>query len=396
MFSDIKSRHCSEILPVYFSGDGQVYDCTIDPDGQFQRAEKPNVGIDYFANKFVTEGLVDLQVNGFAGVDFNNCGISAEQLDCALAEIALSGVTTFLPTLITSSKDRMIETLRELDALVSSSRLGQLMVAGYHIEGPFLSPKDGYAGAHDAKYMISANIEFVAALQAATSRPIRLMTVAPEVSGVIELIATLTARGIRVAIGHSAANLLQIQAAVDAGATLSTHLGNGLPHMLHKTDNQIFWQLAQDKLTAMLIADGIHVPRPALQSMVRAKGLDRVILTTDAVAAAGRASVAGFYTLGETEIELSPDGAVSIPGSSYLAGSAVTMDKILRNMINWYGYTIPQVLTVIQTNPDRMLGRDTKNQSTGNLTQFVEWSQSTNGPQVVRTHIGPFTIEEKR
>ncbi|PHS04321.1 MAG: N-acetylglucosamine-6-phosphate deacetylase [Blastopirellula sp.] len=390
----LTTRSHSEILQVFFSRNNANFDCTITADGALTSAERQNGETANFTNSFLTEGLVDLQVNGFAGIDFNRHELTAAQLDFSLSEMARTGVTTFLPTVITGSANEMVRTLRSLDAAVSASHLGSLMVAGYHIEGPFLSPKDGYAGAHSSAYMTIANIELVDELQQVSSRPIRIMTVAPEVDGVIDLIPELVKRGIAVAIGHSAANLEQIEAAVKAGATLCTHLGNGLPQMLHKTDNPIFWQLAQDKLTAMFVADGIHVPIPTLQTMLRAKGPNRTILTTDAVSAACMQYKPGIYTLGKSAIEMSSDGTVRIPGSIYLAGSSVTMDQILRNIIGWYGYTIPQALEVTQLNPSQLLGAIPEYPSIGKPVRFVEWRQSEDGPRVARTHIGPFTIEK--
>lgn len=267
------------------------------------------------------------------------------------------------------------------------------MVAGYHIEGPFLSPEEGYSGAHRAASMSAAEPGFIDALQEASSRPIAVMTVAPEIAGVPALIPALRARGIRVSIGHSAANPEQIEAAIAAGATLSTHLGNGLPQVMHKTANTLFWQLAQDGLTAMFIADGIHVPPPALQTMLRAKGVDRTILTTDAVSAAGAGMAPGIYTLGRAEVELSADGSVRIPGSKYLAGAATSMDRMLRNLIAWYGLTVPEILKFTLTNPARAIGLAEVAEPLGRPAKIVEWSQTAEGPQVRRTHIGPFTIE---
>jgi len=385
-------RTVSQILEVYSALGGSTSECSIMPDGTIGSVAPRHSKAD-FSGCFVTEGLVDLQVNGFAGVDFNRPGITAEQLDFALAEMARTGVTSLLPTIITGRADIMVETLRSIDDAVSRSRLGPLMVKGYHVEGPFLSGEDGYSGAHSSEFMTAANIDLVDEIQSVASRPIRIMTVAPEVAGVIGLIQDLVARGIQVAIGHSAAKPDQIRAAIRSGATLSTHLGNGLPGKLHKTENPIFWQLAEDELTAMFIADGIHLPRAALQTMLRAKGLLRSILTTDAVAAAGLRTPPGTYTLGKTEIELSEDRSVRIPGSAYLAGSSVTMDQMVRNMVDWYDYSIPQILEMTQLNPARLLGFDVGNFATDQPVQFVEWRPSSGGLRVARTHIGKFTIE---
>lgn len=396
--SDVKTsviarRTKSEVLPVFLTGSGSVHDCTVSSDGRVRAVGDGRADPRELAGEFVTQGMVDLQVNGFAGIDFNQPGLNADRIDRTLSQMARTGVTTLLPTIITGPAERMIAALRDLDRAVSASELGPLMVAGYHIEGPFLSPENGYSGAHSPTDMSAAGIEFVDELQRVASRPIAIMTVAPEITGVLELIPQLAARRIHTSIGHSAASLSQIEAAITAGAALSTHLGNGVPHMQHRTDNTVFWQLAQDGLTAMFIADGIHVPRHALQTMLRAKGVDRAILTTDAVSAAGPGMPPGAYTLGQAMIELSADGTVRIPGSRYLAGAAVTMDRMLRNLMAWYGMPIPEILKLTHLNPARVIGGTDGDSPNGKPAKFIEWHMAADGPEVQRTHIGPLTIE---
>ncbi len=380
-------------LQIYSPVKNAVFDCNMLPDGRANLEEQVSISKIDFTKVFTTWGLIDLQVNGFAGIDFNRQDMSAKQFNFSLMEIARTGVTSILPTVITDHASRMIATLRNLDLAVSQSQLGSLMVEGYHIEGPFLSKEDGFSGAHDPEYMLNANIELIDHLQQVITRPIQIMTVAPEIDGVIELIPKLIARGIKVAIGHSAANLAQIKTSIEAGASLSTHLGNALPALLHTTENQIFWQLAQDELTAMFIADGVHISKSALKTMLRAKGSARTILTTDAVAAAGLKTLPGKYTLGSAQIELSVDGKVRIPGSNYLAGSSATMDQLFRNLINWYDYTSPQILEITQINPVHLIDAGQHSCAVKYPTRFVEWRQTAEGPYVCKTHIGPFTIE---
>lgn len=392
----IRNRSAPVLLDVLCAARQTSICCELSPEGglvaeTIESAEQQwRTGPD---GDFVTRGLIDLQVNGFGGLDFNRGGITADRLDLALIELAKTGVTAFLPAIITGSAGRMVRVLRELDEAVAASRLGPLMIAGYHIEGPFLSPEDGFSGSHDSAHMSAANLDLIDDLQRNVSRGIKLVTIAPEVSGAIEMIRVLAGRGIQVAIGHSNANEQQISAAVDAGVTLCTHLGNGLPQMLHKTDNPIFWQLADDRLTAMFIADGIHVPRPALQTMLRAKGHTRTILTTDAVSAAGINTGPGFYTLGAAEIERSQEGSVRIPGSSYLAGSSVTMDQMLRNMMAWYGLTVPVLVQLMRENPLHFIRTRQDPGPMGATDGVVEWETTADGPVVRRAHIGPFTVE---
>lgn len=263
-------------------------------------------------------GLFDIQVNGFAGVDFNSPGCDAEALDGALEAMLACGVTGCLPTLITASFDELAERFGALDRAVARSRLGPFMVPGYHLEGPFLNPQEGYAGCHPADRMIAPDTVFVDKLQSGLAKPILLVTLAPELPGAEASIRRLVATGRVVAVGHSAADRPVLDRAVAAGASLSTHLGNGLPQLLPKLGNTIFAQLATDGLGASFIADGIHVPPDALKTMMRAKGPDRCILTTDATAAA--ATPRGSIRSPECSSSMGPTGAPGCPAARIWRG----------------------------------------------------------------------------
>lgn len=286
-----------------------------------------------------TPGLVDLQVNGFAGVDFNSGTITAAELDRALEAMLATGVTTCLPTIITAHPHELEERFRALDAAVSGSRLGPLMCPGYHLEGPFLNPSAGYSGCHPPEAMTAATAELVAHLDQLLSRPILMVTLAPEVEGGVVLAGKLAQAGKVVAIGHSAVDFETAAAAAEAGATLSTHLGNGLPQQLHKLVNPLFAQLAEDRLMAGFIADGIHIHPQALKSLIRAKGAERSILVTDAVVAAG--AVPGRYSFAGMPVDLAADGSVRQPGGASLAGSALKLDDAVRNVVGW-GIATPE------------------------------------------------------
>ena len=282
-------------------------------------------------------GLFDLQVNGYAGVDFNDAGLTAGALDVALGAMLRAGVTQCLPTLITASEGALAARFAALDAAVAGSRLGGVMVPGYHLEGPFLNPGAGFRGCHPAEAMVAPDIGLVARLAAPLRRPIRLLTLAAELVGAEALIGWAVARGMMVSLGHSDAGVGVVARAVAAGARMSTHLGNGLPAVLPKLDNPLMAQLGEDRLTAGFIADGVHVPVPALRAMVRAKGPGRAVLVTDAVAPAGVAAgaVPGCYGFAGMTIEAAEDGTVRAPGSGRLAGSALTLDRAVRNVVAW-------------------------------------------------------------
>lgn len=280
-----------------------------------------------------SDGLLDLQVNGYAGIDFNDPDISAEGMDHALAAMQSHGVTACLPTLITATWEQLRERFQALDAAVSGSRLGPSMVPGYHLEGPFLLNDAGYHGVHPPEAMIDPDSSFVFALEAELSRPILLVTLAPERAGAIPFIEKLVAAGKTVAIGHSAAGFSQVRAATDAGLTLSTHLGNGLPQTLPKLENSLLAQIAEPRLGACLIADGHHMSPEALTALVHLKGADRCILVTDAVSAAGVPT--GSYRFAGIQIERSPEGRVDNPNGVGLAGSGLQLYEAVCNLVRW-------------------------------------------------------------
>jgi N-acetylglucosamine-6-phosphate deacetylase len=275
--------------------------------------------------------LFDLQVNGYAGIDFNNEAITPEALDHALAAMLRAGVCHCLPTLITAPEPILAGRLKALDRAVRASRLGAQMVPGYHLEGPFLNPAPGFAGCHPAGAMPPPDPLLLDRVRAQAQLPIILLTVAPERGPGI--VAAARARGIAVAIGHSAADYPAIQRAAADGATLSTHLGNALPQPMAKFNNPLIAQLAEDRLAASFIADGIHIPPHALAVLIRAKGLSRTVLVTDATAAA--AAAPGTYRFAGMAIEAGADGMVRLPGTERLAGSALTLDQAVRNLVRW-------------------------------------------------------------
>ena len=293
-------------------------------------------------------GFFDLQVNGFAGVDFNSPGRSVEEIQLALGALRATGVTHCLPTLISSSLDDFAACVKQVAAS------GDKTIAGFHMEGPYISPLNGARGAHPLDYLREPSIDDFRRRQEAADGHIVLITLAPELSGAIPLIEQLVKEDVRVAIGHTMAIGSQIQAAISAGAMLSTHLGNGCPEMLHRHNNVIWEQLAADSLYACVIADGHHLPDAVLKSVVRAKGLSRTILVTDATAAA--AAEPGCYQLGSVAITAQETGYVSTGGSAYLAGSALTMDRAVANVARVCGLALEDVLPMATTNAARALG----------------------------------------
>jgi N-acetylglucosamine-6-phosphate deacetylase len=296
-------------------------------------------------------GLFDLQVNGFGGVDFNAPDLTAEQVGAALERMRATGVTRALPTLITSSCEDFAASARVIAGMSDPA------IAGIHMEGPYISPEDGPRGAHPRAHVRAATVDDFDRRQEAARGRIVLVTLAPEVPGALPLIERLVATGVRVAIGHTAATPQQIADAIAAGATLSTHLGNGCASMLPRHPNIIWEQLAADALTASLIVDGHHLPPATVKALVRAKGADRTILVTDAVAAAG--SPPGRYRIGAVDCERGADGRVSLPGTPFLAGSSLTMDRAIANTVRFTGLPIEAVIRMASVSPAQYLGHAT-------------------------------------
>lgn len=281
----------------------------------------------------ITDGLFDLQVNGYAGVDFNDPSITPTRVDHALETMLADGVTGCLPTIITAHAQELEERFQALDRALAASRLGQRMVPGYHLEGPFLNDRPGYHGCHPPAAMSDPNMGLIDRLGTKISRPILLVTLAPERAGGTALVRALVRSGKAVAAGHSAATFAEIKRAADAGMSLSTHLGNGLPASLPKLENTLLAQLAEPRLKACLIADGHHVSPEALGALVRLKGRDNCVLVTDAVLAAG--AEPGTYRFAGMDVISRENGAVGVPGGSGLAGSALRLDQAVRNIVDW-------------------------------------------------------------
>jgi N-acetylglucosamine-6-phosphate deacetylase len=303
----------------------------------------------------ITNGLFDLHVNGYAGVDFNDPGIDAVRLDHALEAMLAAGVTGCLPTLITTGPDELQARLRALDAAVAGSRYGAAMVPGYHLEGPFLNPAAGYAGCHPPAMMCDPDTGLVGRLEQGLSRPVLLITIAPERTGAMHFICEMVRRGKAMAMAHSAANLTTVRQAADAGMSLSTHLGNGLPRELPKLENVLLAQLAEPRLSACLIADGHHMSPEALTALIAIKGTGNSILVTDAVLAA--AASAGRYCFAGIGVERRSDGAVIRPGHGDLAGSSLCLDQAVRNVCRWGIATPPKAVGMASANARRALAR---------------------------------------
>ena len=291
--------------------------------------------------------FVDLQVNGFAGVDYN-ADASSEQIVASFEAMERTGVGLCLPTIITSG----FEHFRDCARRVLATR--HPIIAGLHMEGPYISPQDGFRGAHPLACVVAASMDDFRRRQDVADGQIRLLTLAAEAQGALAVIEGAVAMDVRVAIAHTNATTAQIADAVSAGATLSTHLGNGCPAVLPRHPNVIWDQLADDRLQASLIADGHHLPPATFRVMTRAKSPDRCLLITDAMMAA--AAPPGTYRLGDLEVIADASGRVSAAGASTLAGSALTMPAAVGHASRWTGLPLAVAASMASIQPAMYLG----------------------------------------
>jgi len=267
-------------------------------------------------------GYIDLQVNGFAGVDFSSADLEEEQFAQTCKMILNKGTAAFLPTIITSSTDTFERNLRIMSGILRDPDLN-VHIPGLHIEGPFISEKDGARGAHSRKWIRKPDKKLLDSLMRWADGQIKLMTMAADVEAADELCRHAVGLGITVSLGHHMATEDDLKRMADAGATALTHLGNGLPAQIDRHRNPIWAGLANDDLTAMLIADGHHLPHSVLKTMIRSKGPDRICLVSDASPVAGLPP-GKYHALGN-EIVLDKHGKLYNPETGYLVGSSFTM-----------------------------------------------------------------------
>jgi N-acetylglucosamine-6-phosphate deacetylase len=303
------------------------------------------------------DGYFDLQVNGYAGIDFQDDALTDEQLHRACAALRADGVAAILATIITEHIPVMERRLRRLVELRQRDPLARELIAGIHIEGPFISPVDGYRGAHPRDAVRPADRDAMRRLLDAAGGLARLVTLAPENDPNLSVTRMLACADIRVSAGHTDASLDQLNAAIDAGLSMFTHLGNGCPMQMHRHDNIIQRALSlSDKLWLMFIADGAHIPFHALSNYLRLAGMERSIVVTDAVAPAGMG--AGRFRLGRWDLLIGEDLVARAPDGSHLIGSALSLPQAVHRLIEHAGLTPRQAKQLTVDNPARAMTDD--------------------------------------
>lgn len=305
---------------------------------------------------WLSPGWIDLQVNGYRGHDINADDVDADVVIALTRTLQSTGVTTFLPTIITASEDKIIRALGAIAQARKASPMVARAIPFVHLEGPFISAEDGPRGAHTKEQVRPASLAEFHRWQAASDNLVGMVTLSPHDAAALEFISNLAGNGVLIAIGHTDATPAQIHAAADAGATLATHLGNGLGSPLPRHPNLLWAQLADDRLSATFIADGHHLPQDTLQSMVRAKEVTRSILVSDCVALGGMPP--GLYqTAVGGEVQVTDDGRVIIAGEGSLAGAYSPLLDGIAHAAAIEGIALEGAIQMVTENPGRFLGR---------------------------------------
>ncbi|MHB1191232.1 MAG: N-acetylglucosamine-6-phosphate deacetylase [Armatimonadota bacterium] len=303
----------------------------------------------------VASGFIDIQVNGLLGGDFSQPGLSLGDVREVTARLAERGTIAYCPTICSGSLAMYEENLGVFaEAMEDSELSGHLL--GVHLEGPFISPEPGAVGAHEKEYIREPSIEDFDRLWKWSGGKIAILTLAPELPGAEELIRHASALGVRIMLGHHLANDEQMASAVAAGARGCTHLGNGLPNELHRHENPIWWQLACDDLWASFITDGHHLPADLIKVALRAKGIGRFIVTSDAAPLAGMPI--GTYVEFGKKVEIEPSGRIYCAESGGLAGSHSTMFECMNHLASLDLLPEEELWQVGFSNPLAFLGRD--------------------------------------
>lgn len=307
---------------------------------------------------YIAPGFIDNQVNGFAGVSFafGDSDLTPEGIEKATKALWKEGVTSYLPTLTTNSKEVFIRNLKILAKAADDEKLlGS--VPGFHIEGPYINPEDGYRGAHPLAFVKTPDWDEFMEFYEAAGEKVLQVTLAPELEGSMDFISKCTEKGIAVALGHHNADTNTVVSAIDNGAKIATHLGNGAANMINRHFNPFWSQLADDRLWISIICDGFHLLPEEIQVFYKVKGVDKIVVTSDVTHYAALEPGEYKTSTGET-IELTAEGKLHYPAQQVLYGSAAPLSKGVGYVMQVTGCTLSDSITMVSTNPAKLNGLD--------------------------------------
>jgi len=366
-------------------------------DGMIEKVERIEQLTSGNEAVFIAPGLIDNQVNGFAGVSFAFAGgdLTLEGVRKATRALWEEGVTTYLPTLTTNEHELLVRNLKVLaGAVEDESLLGS--IPGFHLEGPYINPEDGYRGAHPREHVRLPDWEEFMEYRRASGNHILTVTVAPEMEGAQDFIRRCTSDGVVVALGHHNATSRIIEQAADNGAKISTHLGNGCANMINRHVNPLWPQLAEDRLMISIICDGFHLLPEEIRVFYRVKGPDRTIITSDVTSYA--ALPPGQYVTPEGHtIELTPEGMLRYPAQNVLYGSASAISKGVAHIIKVTGCTTGEAIRMASTNPAELYGlQDRGLLEPGNRADLILFTIGEHKLEVRKTYVRGILVFEAR
>lgn len=304
---------------------------------------------------YAAPGLFDNQVNGFRGVDFSDPDLETKDMRKAVEALNSEGVTSFFPTILTNSHAYLLKIFKNLASSLRDETVRD-SVPGFHLEGPYISPEPGFYGCHPSGFIRKPSWDEFAMYQEAADGNIRQVTLSPETDESFDFIKRCTASGVVVALGHTSASAEQINKAVDHGARLSTHLGNGCANMIHRHNNPLWPQLANDLMIPTIIADGHHLTPEEIRVFYKVKGPRKLILTSDITHLSGLKP--GKYMFFGSEIVMTDDGLIKNPVLDCLAGASLPLKTGIGNVMKFTGCQVKEAFDMASSNVAETFGMD--------------------------------------
>jgi len=336
------------------------------------------------ADVYIAPGLIDAQINGYMGVDFSGPDLTIEGVRKATKALWKAGVTSYFPTIITSDIDLIKKNFAILAKARQDPEIGP-SIPGFHLEGPYISPLAGFRGAHLEKYIKTPDWDEFQEIQKAANNGIILLTMAPELEGAISFIKKCVASGVTVSLGHHNGSATDVHLAVDAGAKMATHLGNGCANEINRHNNPLWPQLSNDAITASIIADGFHLNREEVRTFYKAKGVANTILVSDALDLAGLPP--GEYTRGERTLVLTSD-VVQLPEENVLAGAASPISKCVGVVMEYTECGLKNAIQMASTNPAKLFSlNDLGGIQVGKRGDLIQFTMENNRMTILKTYV---------
>ena len=345
-----------------------------------------NVTGDVDLTYLVAPGLIDHQINGYLSHSFVGGDLHPEQFREIIEGLWKKGITTILPTLTTHTNEVLLKSFDNLDKILKDEHLAQ-SVPGFHLEGPYISAESGYRGVHNPQWIRNPHWEEFEGWQRASGNRIKIVTLAPELDGAMEFIGKCRELNLVVGLGHTAATTSDINKAVEQGASLSTHLGNGCANSIHRHHNPLWPQLAHDGLTASIIADGFHLTREEVRTFYKAKGQHQIVLVSDLTRLAGMPP--GTYQDFGQEVVMTEEGAIMLPAENVLAGASFLITRGIENIIEFTGCSLADAIDMAAKNPAYLLGlEDRGTLEVGKRADMILFQFNQGKLQVFKTYVG--------